>query len=1841
MEDYNELSGMFDEDYLNFTHSVRNDYHFADFLMEIIIYELASSIHESKNEDEFTTAMVQRSILFARSKMYTPHIAPGASEAETQRSLNGVSIAGELIPPPFYDFWIASAPYSLGEHNICKYLEDPWRSQRLFIRPIRIRGQTHIILPRMTSMDHDFFQRQYARVHATFQDRYALVVHQLRESVWKHGGSGGRSVLDYRHQRVLKYTSAHNTQLRDQWHNEGSCDCAYDHGHPHDSPSTSANNNRHESDIVNHGQTSLPFGSSTFTAAADPFTFNMGSTSTTSATGAKSTSSLGNAKKKAKDAGLHNLEKDKDNDNALLPTPPTSAGPSSSNSGLQYHEFDKEVQAMRDAWTLFFAQTKQRLDNSTTDEEEENILDRLYQDWQHCTLKIRECVVASFNTSVSQQQRAVERARQRVISSDRERKRQRLLEELCEQGREFNETFLRTQTAINRARQATAACSSRSSGSKNRRQQGKSSHTATGGTSSSSKKGSSSSSNNNNKGKSVVRGRQRVEETASEREHGLQQDLDDCLDDLMQVKKVRRAHFHPKRHYEETYNDEDPHAQYHVRLQYEIDIMKQVNRFDYPLVIHLAIFLGALARDGALPMDACTGLMDRAEKRAIQRYPHGHPEMPESELLARQLFIAVSEDTLNAFAGMGRLIWAPDIRAKYIDDEDNNSVYLDTIVVPDEERYRARIRGFNDETNGQDADDSGEETPDDLPGFESVSEDGAAGQHIDTEEDLSGWESMTEDGASGQDPATVEDLPGFESVSEEEEDDPGLPYMFGFLPPPPPGSFLAEQMQAGEDELDRSFKNADKAWNTALADLKRHMKAEEEKERVRKAEEKERLKKEREEERIRKEEEKERIKQEKELERIRKEEEKERIRKEEEEERIRKEEEERVRKEEEERIKKKEEERIRKEEEERIRKEEEERIRKEEEERIRKEEEHIRKEEEERIKEEEERIKREEEKRIRKEQEMAELASRMAETERAAKEASTKDARVTFKEAVLAAKAEKERIAREEAEKAVARRVVKEQLDRIARERVQAAQKAAAQQKAEDAKRAVQEQIERVAREKADAEQLVRDRAEQAAKVEAEQQAKELAEHLAWTEASRLSKEAAKQLKQEEDARIAEEEKELQASNKKKREAHHLVLQQEAQMASLRAQEALQSKKEIEHQMATGLTPEQQREQTPDMKAHADRFKADRFEEIAEMRRREQEKTETVARDAAWAGGRVPGERYDRDARERKVMEDRIEEFKADRYDEIAEARLASLRDTFKESMDLADQELRLANKASEEASDALREWELETKAEEEEERKRIQDRVARKLEESKDISRQKFLDEKEAAALATKRNEPIRLANMGATYFDWQGLNFTLSLWKQPQQDSWGDMTAVAQEWIFNLLPTEEVVETRNDFLDRLQRLFNNEFPGQGLKLRPFGSFITGLGNHESDIDICIFSEVAESHAVTLTVTEVATFLDKHNMENVVAITEAKVPIVRFVDPSTRIACDMNIQHSLGIHNSMLIKAYLDIDERLVGFLTLLKYFAKCHKIHDASVGYLSSYAYNLMGIVFFQQQRDAILPRLQSGNSRPRQYDEAGVARERMSDLATCLKNCSIASVQVHQPDGIYDCSFDTRTEEYKSYGLYNKKTIVQLLFEFFEYFSRRFDYRTMEVSPLYGRFREQYKWQVEKERQMQAPSSTPLIDTEATTLVTTTTAENGTASPSTKGTTSTYVFDLKRNTWLSAAEQAYFKDLDEHGGIPSGEVPIPGVASASALVSTFSNSALTNPAKALATPRNKLGSEVSLRVMDPFIPNRNTAGTCRGERLIKVWKCFDYAYKCLAQGKFEEAFHPFDSLDPKDQM
>ena len=73
--------------------------------------------------------------------------------------------------------------------------------------------------------------------------------------------------------------------------------------------------------------------------------------------------------------------------------------------------------------------------------------------------------------------------------------------------------------------------------------------------------------------------------------------------------------------------------------------------------------------------------------------------------------------------------------------------------------------------------------------------------------------------------------------------------------------------------------------------------------------------------------------------------------------------------------------------------------------------------------------------------------------------------------------------------------------------------------------------------------------------------------------------------------------------------------------------------------------------------------------------------------------------------------------------------------------------------------------------------------------------------------------------------------------------------------------------------------------------------------------------------------------------MERVVCVSHAKVPIVKVWDPELEIACDMNVNNTLALENTRMIKTYVEIDERVRPLAMIIKHWTKRRILNDAGM--------------------------------------------------------------------------------------------------------------------------------------------------------------------------------------------------------------------------------------------------------------------------------------------------------------
>ncbi|KAK6920225.1 PAP/25A-associated [Dillenia turbinata] len=241
------------------------------------------------------------------------------------------------------------------------------------------------------------------------------------------------------------------------------------------------------------------------------------------------------------------------------------------------------------------------------------------------------------------------------------------------------------------------------------------------------------------------------------------------------------------------------------------------------------------------------------------------------------------------------------------------------------------------------------------------------------------------------------------------------------------------------------------------------------------------------------------------------------------------------------------------------------------------------------------------------------------------------------------------------------------------------------------------------------------------------------------------------------------------------------------------------------------------------------------------------------------------------------------------------------------------------------------------------------------------------------------------------------------------------------------SLIPAEEEKAKQKQLLTLLEKIVSKEWPNAKLFL--YGSCANSFGVSKSDIDVClaIEDEGIDKSEVLL---KLAELLQSDNLQNVQALTRARVPIVKLMDPVTGISCDICINNLLAVTNTKLLHDYSKIDVRLHQLALIVKHWAKSRGVNETYQGTLSSYAYVLMCINFLQQRTPAILP---------------------------CLQGLE-ATYKVTVDD--IECAYFDQVDILVGFGAPNKEGIAQLVWAFFNYWAYCHDYANSVISVRTGR-------------------------------------------------------------------------------------------------------------------------------------------------------------------------------------
>ncbi|KAM6965334.1 poly(A) RNA polymerase GLD2 [Aplochiton taeniatus] len=165
-----------------------------------------------------------------------------------------------------------------------------------------------------------------------------------------------------------------------------------------------------------------------------------------------------------------------------------------------------------------------------------------------------------------------------------------------------------------------------------------------------------------------------------------------------------------------------------------------------------------------------------------------------------------------------------------------------------------------------------------------------------------------------------------------------------------------------------------------------------------------------------------------------------------------------------------------------------------------------------------------------------------------------------------------------------------------------------------------------------------------------------------------------------------------------------------------------------------------------------------------------------------------------------------------------------------------------------------------------------------------------------------------------------------------------------------------------------RLQREIHMLYPAARLYLT--GSSMNGFGCRSSDADLCLVVKegpMNQANDAISVLVYIQYLFNKLPFLERPQLIRAKVPILKFREKSSRIEFDLNVNNTVGIRNTFLLRSYSYVELRVRPLILVVKKWARHHQINDASKGTLSSYSLGLMVLHYLQTLPVPVLPSLQ----------------------------------------------------------------------------------------------------------------------------------------------------------------------------------------------------------------------------------------------------------------------------------
>lgn len=240
----------------------------------------------------------------------------------------------------------------------------------------------------------------------------------------------------------------------------------------------------------------------------------------------------------------------------------------------------------------------------------------------------------------------------------------------------------------------------------------------------------------------------------------------------------------------------------------------------------------------------------------------------------------------------------------------------------------------------------------------------------------------------------------------------------------------------------------------------------------------------------------------------------------------------------------------------------------------------------------------------------------------------------------------------------------------------------------------------------------------------------------------------------------------------------------------------------------------------------------------------------------------------------------------------------------------------------------------------------------------SSDSEREDYADYSDDGIISDDNSGASHVRTEARSSFPWvKGHDHS----KQREIADW--LTMEIKDFVNYISPSKEEIVIRNNVVNNLKKNISSFWPST--QAHVFGSCATDLYLPGSDIDMVVVSTSGD-YEQRSRLYQLSSFLRTHKLaKNIEVIATAKVPIIKFVDPTSNIHVDVSFERTNGLDAAKRIRRWLDSTPGLRELVLIVKQFLRSRKLNNVHVGGLGGYATIILVYHFLR-----LHPRVSTGN-------------------------------------------------------------------------------------------------------------------------------------------------------------------------------------------------------------------------------------------------------------------------------